>query len=147
MTVSSPTPRRPLQKPAAPPATVPLVAHALRITPVRRRFELGLGGVALVASVVAALVTSGSSGRAPESLDAAVLVLQVTDLPAGFRLERGEFVSNAAAAAKKGSVPKDYQRLGRLTGYDATYTRQSPSGLFEVETSASIYRTGGGAGE
>jgi hypothetical protein len=119
----------------------------LRVTPIKPH-ELGLAGVALVASVVAVLLTSSSKASAPAAAPAPnVLVLQADDLPAGFTLEQGATVSNAQAKAKKGSVAKDYTRLGRISGYDATYTREVASGLFEVESSISVYKTSAGAAE
>ena len=40
---------------------------------------------------------------------------------------------------------KDYRKLGRITGYDASYTTIGVAGLTRVDSFASIYKTGAGA--
>jgi hypothetical protein len=74
------------------------------------------------------------------------MVLRLGDLPAGFVRRGRGFVSNAQAR-RQGSVAKNYRLLGRVIGYDAAFTRAARRGLTEVESSASIYRTGAGAEE
>ena len=46
-----------------------------------------------------------------------------------------------AELAQVSSKTKDFHKLGRLTGYDATYTALAVSGLTEVDAFASIYTT------
>ena len=45
------------------------------------------------------------------------MVLQLGDLPDGFGLDSGHYVSNADLV-KSSSTRKDYRKLGRLTGHE-----------------------------
>jgi hypothetical protein len=76
--------------------------------------------------------------------DTKVMVLQLRDLPTGFGLEKGHYVSNAEAN-RQATTKKDYARLGRITGYDAEYTKRGIAGLIQVDSTASLYKTARGA--
>jgi hypothetical protein len=76
--------------------------------------------------------------------DAKVMVLQLSDLPAGFGLQDGAYISNAQLM-KRTSTRKDFRGLGRLTGYDVTYAKRGVAGVLGVDAFASIYRSEKGA--
>ncbi len=57
---------------------------------------------------------------------------------------QGRIVTNDELTASTSNT-KDYRKLGRLTGYDASYSALALSGLTEVDAFASIYRTSSGA--
>ena len=73
------------------------------------------------------------------------MVLRLPDAPTGFELTAHRYVSNAQAAAEDKGVKKDYKALGRLTGYEVTFQRSGVTGLLEVSSSASTYKTAAGA--
>jgi hypothetical protein len=95
-----------------------------------------IAGLAVVASIA---VPSAQGVRS----DAKAMVLQLGDLPAGFGVDRGDYVSNAELATQ--NLHKNYAKLGRLTGYDVLYTKLGVTGMLGVDSWASIYKTGTGA--
>lgn len=72
------------------------------------------------------------------------MVLRLQDAPAGFELTRGRYVSNKQAAAET-QVKKDYAKLGRITGYEATFEKSGLMGMLQFTSSSSTYRTPKGA--
>jgi hypothetical protein len=72
-----------------------------------------------------------------------LMVLQLTDLPTGFGVDNGDYVSNAELATQNSK--KNYRKLGRLTGYDVVYTKLGVTGLLGIDSFASIYKSGAGA--
>jgi hypothetical protein len=74
------------------------------------------------------------------------MVLQLSDVPSGFSLVRGRYVSNAQAA-KETTVKKDYAKLGRINGYESEFTRHGAPlvGILQVTSAASNYKTAAGA--
>jgi hypothetical protein len=96
-----------------------------------------LAALAALASLGLPAASVATVGRA------ATMVVQLRDLPRGFALESSGVVTNAALT--RDSHTKDFRQLGRLTGYDATYTALAVSGLTEVDAFASIYKTNAGA--
>jgi hypothetical protein len=73
------------------------------------------------------------------------MVLRLSDVPTGFELTKGRYISNREATAGNPSHP-DYGRMGRLNGYEATYDKAGGIfGMLEVVSTASIYRTAAGA--
>src|SRR3954454_9677202 len=76
----------------------------------------------LLRSLVVVLVfaTIGAASAAGEpGAGAKRMVLQLSDLPQGFGVDRGSYVSNAELARQ--NAHKDYEKLGRLPGYDVLY--------------------------
>ena len=104
--------------------------------------------VVIGAAAVAAVVVPNAAGRMhparPALPDARTIVLQLADLPQGFGLDRGAYVSNAELA-KQGDSNKDYVKLGRMSGYNVTYRRPGLAGVLGVDAFASIYRSSTGA--
>ena len=78
-------------------------------------------------------------------------VLALSDLPPGFVSERSRVVTNEEAAADQpnpSEVLAGYAEWGRVTGFEAVYSRVgavSQSGLAAVESVASVYATSEGA--
>jgi hypothetical protein len=101
---------------------------------------------ALVASAILALVIAAPpASPQATAVDTKQMVLRLGDLPAGFRLEQGRYVSNAQAL--KESPGKDYVKLGRITGYEAEFVKEgSPfTGILRLSSNASTYKTPAGA--
>jgi hypothetical protein len=101
-------------------------------------------GAAALAAAVAPVAAGRSDEMAPVRIDARSMVLQQADLPGGFGLEHGKYVSNADLA-KQGDAAKDYDKLGRLTGYDVSYQRRAARGMLGLDSFASVYRSSSGA--
>ncbi len=89
----------------------------------------------------AATATSAQPARDPKSL-----VLQLSDLPAGFEQAAVRYVSNAQAN-RESQVKKDYAKLGRLRGYEATFQKEAAKGILFVSGAASTYKAAAGARE
>ena len=98
--------------------------------------------VAPIALLVLACAASAAASPADHvrQADAKALVLQVGDLPHGFGVEQGHYVTNAQLA-ETSSTKKDYGKLGRLTGYYTAYTTIGLGGLTAVSSFASISRS------
>jgi hypothetical protein len=95
------------------------------------------------------LVIGAAAGAATVTLAAATvdtkqMVLRLQDAPAGFERTRGRYVSNKQAAAES-SVPKDFAKLGRITGYEATFEKSGLTGLLQIQSASSTYKTSKGA--
>jgi hypothetical protein len=103
-----------------------------------RRLTL-VAGLAVLAGLAPAAVAASASHPSARSM-----VLQLSDLPAGFGLAHAEVVSNADLTAKDPAW-KDYRQLGRITGYNASFTGFGVGGVTAIDTFASVYRTGVGA--
>jgi hypothetical protein len=98
-------------------------------------------------SLVAGLAVLSLAAFAPAA-DAAAppaksMVLSPSDVP-GYDLASGQYVSNAELKAKNPAW-KNFATLGRITGYNAAYTGLGVAGLTEIDTFASLYKTGVGA--
>jgi len=91
---------------------------------------------------VCALVASGAP--AASAPDTKQMVLRLQDAPAGFERTRGRYVSNKQAAAET-QLPKDYTKLGRITGYEAEFKKGGLIGLLQITSSSSTYKTARGA--
>lgn len=89
------------------------------------------------AALVAALAVPASAAQ----LDPKTLVLRPADVPAGFELVEGQsgVRSNTRRASmyRAGRRPP-LARFGRLTGYDAVYSRSRPYAV--IVSSADLYR-------
>jgi hypothetical protein len=99
---------------------------------------------AAVAALAAASIPAAGAGVQPAPPDTKGMVLQLSDLPHGFDRSEGVYVTNAYLDRVSG-VKKDYEKLGRLAGYRATYRRAGISGVLGVDAFASIYRSTSGA--
>jgi hypothetical protein len=124
--------------------------NGYRLLGVRTRPPSGYGRPAVLAALlllaVAAPAVASSVPRRQGNVNAdpKLLVLQPVDLPGSFERDDGHYVTNAQLDATS-SIPKDYHRLGRLTGYYASYSTIAIGGLTAVSTFASIYKLGDGA--
>jgi hypothetical protein len=104
---------------------------------------------ALLAAVVAALAAAAAPAAgagtqpAPAGPDTRTMVLRLSDLPQGFGRAEGVYVTNSDLDKLSGN--KDYEKLGRLGGYRATYRRFGIAGILGVDAFASIYRSSTGA--
>jgi hypothetical protein len=96
----------------------------------------------LLAVAVIALGTTAASGASAP--DTKRMVLRLQDAPAGFEQTLGRYVSNKQAAVGS-QVKKDYAKLGRITGYEATFEKSGLTGLLQINSSSSIYKTARGA--
>lgn len=110
-----------------------------------RRLSWSLAALAVAASITA--TNASARSIAPQQL-----VLRLTDLPAGFALDRKQTGprSNAAVARDTSSTLSQLKRWGRIGGYQATFTREPTlrgllAGSLEVQSLASVYRTARGA--
>jgi hypothetical protein len=101
-------------------------------------------GCAAALAAVAAAAQAGMLPARPVSPDTRTMVLQLGDLPNGFGVDQGAYVSNADLE-RQGDASKDYRKLGRLTGYNVTYKRPGLVGVLVLDAFASIYRSTSGA--
>ncbi len=99
---------------------------------------------AAVAALAAASIPAAGAGVQPVTPDTRTMVLQLSDLPGGFGRAEGVYVTNAYLDRVSG-VNKDYEKLGRLAGYRATYRRVGISGVLGIDVFASVYRSSAGA--
>lgn len=102
--------------------------------------------VVLLVAALVVFVTAGAATPARTPSDPKSLVLRQSDLPAGFQRVSGRYVSNAQAN-RESQVKKDYARLGRLRGYEATFEKRGARGILFVSAAASTYKTAAGAHE
>jgi hypothetical protein len=91
--------------------------------------------------VTAVAATAAFAATAPDTKQ---MVLRLQDAPAGFERTNGRYVSNKQAAAET-QVPKDYVKLGRITGYEAEFQKGGLVGLLQITSSSSTYKTARGA--
>ena len=107
---------------------------------------------ALIAAVLAGALLS-PAWAAHAAPNPSGLVLRLSDLPAGFKIDTKEtgVFSNARAAISEHN-PKDranFKRWGRLTGYRAQFTRSARTGRFgslvRVTSRASLFKAPSGA--
>lgn len=91
-----------------------------------------------------ALVALAAAALAGGAADPKTMVLQPADMPVDFRRTKVRYVSNAQAA-REAEVKKDFARLGRVRGYEATYRKKAVRGTLVVVSRASTYRTAAGA--
>jgi hypothetical protein len=104
-----------------------------------------MGRLALALVLLAALPAAASAAhrRTP---DPRAMVVKLSDLPASFDRAQGHYVSNALLV-EESATHKDFEKLGRVTGYYTAYTAIGLGGLTAVTSFASIYRLGHGAHE
>jgi hypothetical protein len=100
-------------------------------------------GVVLLVLALAGTLVSASSAAAP---DTKKMVLTLADLPAGFSLDKGYYASNARAAKESANTPlAQFIRWGRINGYEADFSRSSSSGILQITSRTSTYKTAKGA--
>ena len=85
----------------------------------------------LAVAALAALVATGPTSATPaQQPDTKQMVLRLADLPAGFSLTKGYYADNARAAKESDNVSlADYTRWGRITGYEADFSRDGLTGI------------------
>jgi hypothetical protein len=97
----------------------------------------------LVGALAAAVVGAGAGSTlalGSARPDTQRMVLRQSDLPAGFVQREAKYVSNAQqTAASNGD--RDYDKLGRVTGYSASFDRTAAKGMLQVGSEANLYRT------
>jgi hypothetical protein len=100
-----------------------------------------------VVVALAVVAVCASAATAVDRQDATrAMVLQLGDLPAGFGVDERRQVDNATAAREAEYEDlADFKRWGRLSGYEATFTREGLTDLLQVVSAASMYRTVRGA--
>lgn len=103
---------------------------------------------------IAATLTVEERAEAEALLKAAAL--RAEDLPEGFTLDEEKFTSNEEAAEEESDYPggateEDLDSLGRILGYEASYTRESLGALLggttNVGVGTSVYRESDGASQ
>jgi hypothetical protein len=100
-------------------------------------------------TVVGSMTTEERS-QAEGLLKAATL--GAADLPEGFTLVDEGFTTNEEVAGEEGSSPgalgvEDLDRLGRILGYEAVYSREASSGTLLLLVTTDLFRDSAGAGE
>jgi hypothetical protein len=110
----------------------------------RRIARYVAAGAAAAACAVVPAAAARTDSMAPARIDTRTMVLQPQDLPSGFGHASGKYVSNADLA-RQADNSKDYNRLGRLTGYDVSYQRRAMTGVLGLDSFASLYRSNAGA--
>lgn len=103
--------------------------------------------VPVVLAIIAAAAVPGAAATAPTSssaIDPKALVLQLRDVPAGFERTVGRYVSNAQSN-RESAVKKNYAQLGRISGYEAEFTKEAIVGILQITSAVGTYRTTAGA--
>ena len=100
-----------------------------------------VAALALLASL--AVVAPAAPAPGPGVVTKA-MVLTLRDLPPGYDLTTGHYVTNAELK-RKDPAWKDYAQLGRIAGYNASYKTLGIGGMTAVDAFASVYKTGVGA--
>jgi hypothetical protein len=105
--------------------------------------------LAIAASIGAAVVASATVAAAPRDAppDTKNLVLQASEVPAGFVLDRrnSRYWSNAAFAQLRPDLEPLLARAGRVNGYRKTYKRAVGSRIRYILSGADTHRTVAGA--
>jgi hypothetical protein len=112
-----------------------------------------LGGLALSLSAVGVLAASGRPSTAVSSITVSRMVLQASDLPAGFVVVRKEThpTTNGELIREHGrAVAKKLRRWGRITGFTALYRQRDPGagslpGVFYFGARVALWRSAQGA--
>ena len=102
----------------------------------------------LVVLVTTVLLTGAFASASPASTpDTKAMVLKLSDLPAGFVLDKGHYADNARAAKESETALADFTRWGRITGYEADFSREALTGILKVTSASSTYKTAKGAAD
>jgi len=97
----------------------------------------------IVLTAVAAAAAATAFAAAP---DTKRMVLRLGDVPAGFSLVKGYSLDNARAAKEsKSATAADFQRWGRITGYEVDFSRDAITGLLVINSNVGLYKTSVGA--
>jgi hypothetical protein len=99
----------------------------------------------LSASVLAVSLAADEARAATRDADPKAMVLRLSDMPVGFSLDKGSHISNLEAARESQVSLAQYRRWGRVSGYQAEYSRGALVGLIDVTSAASTYKTPTGA--
>ena len=94
-------------------------------------------------ALVAGLAASAALAAPPDTKQ---MVLRLADLPSGFSLDKGYYADNARAVKESDDASlADYVRWGRVTGYDAEFSRDAIAGIVSLDSAASADKTTKGA--
>jgi hypothetical protein len=100
-----------------------------------------------LAAACVGLIVVGTAMASSTAANPRLMVLRLTDLPAGFAANRGHYVSNVESArTSRGTASvADLRRWGRITGYETSFTRTALVGLIQVGSNATTYKSVRGA--
>jgi hypothetical protein len=118
-------------------------ASVLPSTDTKIRSRGGTVKKSTVGVVVALAMTVGAGSAlavVAAKPDTQRMVLRASDLPAGFSPHAAAYVTNAQQTAASAG-DRDYDKLGRVIGYSASYQRSAATGLIQVESEANLYRS------
>ena len=103
------------------------------------RKYLIIAGALVVAAVIAGPVSAAASSAVP---DTKTMALRLSDLPAGFALDEHSYADNTQVAKESKVQPlADFVRRGPITGNEATFSREGITGILQIESSSSTYKT------
>ena len=94
----------------------------------------------VVVAFVAAAGAGSALAAAASKPDTRQMVLRRSDLPASFVARYRGYVSNAQQTAQTAGA-RDYDRLGRVVGYSASFERTAADGMIQVGSEANLYRS------
>jgi len=107
----------------------------------------------VIASAIGATVLTLATAAAPAALeksglDPRRLVLQESEVPAAYALDRpnSRFWPNAAVARNRADLTQLFARTGRVNGYRSTYKRVVGPRIRYISSTAETHRTSEGAG-
>jgi hypothetical protein len=102
-----------------------------------------------LAAACVGLMVVGTAAASSTAANPRLMVLRLTDLPAGFAANGGHYSGNVRAAKDSNGAASvaAFLRWGRITGYDNSFTRTALLGLIQVESSASTYKSVRGAAD
>jgi hypothetical protein len=102
-----------------------------------------------LAAACVGLAVAGTAMASSTTANPRLMVLRLTDLPAGFGANGGHYTSNVRAAKESSGTASvaDFLRWGRITGYDNSFTRTALVGLIQVGSNASTYKSVRGAAD
>ena len=100
-----------------------------------------------VASAVVAVTLTLAAVATAGNVNPKRLVLQHRDLPSGFRVDGATYVPAAVAAKANDLSVARYRAWGYVRGYEVDFkqTRKVRTGVVEIASQASVYRTMRGA--
>jgi hypothetical protein len=99
----------------------------------------------IIAGAILSITTMPAHAGAKALPQPKALVLTLKDLPAGFTLDKAQTLDNAQAAKLDHVTKASYDRLGRITSYDVTYSHTVLVGVAVIENWVVSYRTAAGA--
>jgi hypothetical protein len=107
-----------------------------------RIIVIRLRGQAKWPLLLACLALASATSASAASPNTKRMVLTLSDLPAGYSLSKAYYANNERAAKEDSTPLASFVAWGRITGYEADFDK---SGLAEIVSSSSLYRTARGA--